>query len=176
MTPIDAFLPHYDVHEVHAHARMRSRAIRSLDFSRSPVIRGLFRMRGMPSAAIWSVCCKAALSSWPTIRGNPSWASFASGCLPASLLSPRKTFMRRNRPAAPRRPGTLLSRKRGPRSPVHRDPCTVHGCPQPRGLCSIGLISAPGFGGKCCGESKPGWKRKFRGDKKRMEKAHIDAL
>jgi hypothetical protein len=57
MTPIDAFLPHYDVHEVHAITIAGCpdavyRAIRSLDFSRSPVIRGLFRMRGMPSAAI----------------------------------------------------------------------------------------------------------------------------
>jgi hypothetical protein len=57
MTPIDAFLPHYDVHEVHTITIAGSpdavyRAIRSLDFSRSPVIRGLFRMRGMPSAAI----------------------------------------------------------------------------------------------------------------------------
>jgi hypothetical protein len=57
MTPIDAFLPHYDVHEVHritiaGRPDAVYRAIRSLDFSRSPVIRGLFRMRGMPSAAI----------------------------------------------------------------------------------------------------------------------------
>jgi hypothetical protein len=57
MTPIDAFLPHYDVHEVHritiaGRPDAVYRAIRSLDFSRSPVIRCLFRMRGMPSAAI----------------------------------------------------------------------------------------------------------------------------
>jgi hypothetical protein len=57
MTPIDAFLPHYDVHKGHritiaGRPEAVYRAIRSLDFSRSPVIRGLFRMRGMPSAAI----------------------------------------------------------------------------------------------------------------------------
>jgi hypothetical protein len=57
MMPIDMFLPHYDVHEVHTIAITGRpdavyRAIRSLDFSRSPVIRCLFHLRGMPSAAI----------------------------------------------------------------------------------------------------------------------------
>ena len=57
MAPIDAFLPYFDVHEVHRISIAGSpdavyRAIRSLDFSRSPVIRCLFHMRGMPSAAI----------------------------------------------------------------------------------------------------------------------------
>ena len=57
MTPIDAFLPHYDVHEVHTttiNGRPEAvyQAIRSLDFSSSPVIRFLFRLRGMPSASI----------------------------------------------------------------------------------------------------------------------------
>ena len=57
MTPIDAFLPQYDVHEVHSipiagRPEAVYRAIRSLDFSRSRVIRSLFRLRGMPSASI----------------------------------------------------------------------------------------------------------------------------
>jgi hypothetical protein len=57
MTPIDAFLPHYDVHEVHTITIAGRpddvyRAIRTLDFSCSPVIRSLFRLRGMPSASI----------------------------------------------------------------------------------------------------------------------------
>jgi hypothetical protein len=57
MTPIDAFLPHFDVHEFHTitiagHPETVDRAIRSLDFSRSPIIRSLFRLRGMPSASI----------------------------------------------------------------------------------------------------------------------------
>ena len=57
MTQIDAFLPHYDVHEVHTitiagRPERVYRAIRSHDFSRSPVIRRLFRLRGMPSASI----------------------------------------------------------------------------------------------------------------------------
>ena len=57
MTPIDAFLPHYDVHEVHSitiagRPEAVYRAIRCLDFSTSPVIRCLFRLRGMPSASI----------------------------------------------------------------------------------------------------------------------------
>jgi len=57
MTPIDVFLPHYDVHEFHTitiagRPDAVYRAIRSLDFSRSPVIRSLFRLRGMPSASI----------------------------------------------------------------------------------------------------------------------------
>lgn len=57
MTQIDAFLPHYDVHEVHSitiagRPDAIYRAIRSLDFSRASVIRSLFRLRGMPSASI----------------------------------------------------------------------------------------------------------------------------
>jgi len=57
MTPIDTFLPHYDVHEVHTitiagRPDVVYRAIRFLDFSRSPVIRSLFRLRGMSSASI----------------------------------------------------------------------------------------------------------------------------
>jgi len=58
MTPIDTFLPHYDVHEVHAiHIAgcpdAVYRAIRSLDFSCSPVIRGLFRMRVIGPFSAW---------------------------------------------------------------------------------------------------------------------------
>jgi hypothetical protein len=57
MTQIDAFLPRYDVNEIHSitiagRPEAVDRAIRSLDFSRSPVIRSLFRLRGMSSASI----------------------------------------------------------------------------------------------------------------------------
>ena len=57
MTQIDTFLPHYDVHEFHTitiagRPDAVYRAIRSLDFSCSPIIRSLFRLRGMPSASI----------------------------------------------------------------------------------------------------------------------------
>ena len=47
MTQIDTFLPHYDAHEFHTitiagRPDAVYRAIRSLDFSRSPIIRSLF--------------------------------------------------------------------------------------------------------------------------------------
>jgi hypothetical protein len=57
MRPIDRFLPYFDVNEVHAvsvtgSAETVYRTILSLDFAKTPVIRYLFRLRGMPSTAI----------------------------------------------------------------------------------------------------------------------------
>ena len=57
MRPMDRFLPTYDVNEIHAipitgHPDTVYRACRALDFSSSPVVRALFRLRGMPSATI----------------------------------------------------------------------------------------------------------------------------
>jgi len=64
MRPIDHFLPRYDVREVHAISMAGStgavyRAVREIDFSRSAIIRRLFRLRGLPSAT----CCLEGLLS-----------------------------------------------------------------------------------------------------------------
>jgi hypothetical protein len=57
MRQIDRFLPAYGVNEIHAITIDATpeavyRAIRSLDFASSPIIRSLFRLRGLPAAAI----------------------------------------------------------------------------------------------------------------------------
>ena len=57
MRPIDIFLPTFDVNETHSILVKGGpedvyRAVRALDFSRSPVIRSLFRLRGLPANGI----------------------------------------------------------------------------------------------------------------------------
>lgn len=57
MRPIEHFLPRYDVREAHAISMAGStdavyRAIREIEFSQSAVIRRLFRLRGLPPAAL----------------------------------------------------------------------------------------------------------------------------
>ncbi len=54
---IDDFLPDYDVAErhailIHAPAERVYSAVRSLDLGDSPIIRGLFRLRGLPRSAL----------------------------------------------------------------------------------------------------------------------------
>jgi len=57
MRPIDVFLPQFDVNEAHTIMVKGTpaavyRVVRSLDFSCSPVIRNLFRLRGLSSSSI----------------------------------------------------------------------------------------------------------------------------